>query len=518
MKTDEKKPILMLGMDAAEVSLIEKFSSEGKLPAIQSLKQKGYFSRLESTAPGFAGGVWPTFYTGRDVPYHGIYHGIIWRQEKMRSEIIDDSWVDVKPFWEYMNPGEVKMAIIDVPLLPKTPRVENGLHISGWQSHDRVIKQSWPRDLWSKLESEFGPPAMPEEREMGGEQTIEKLEKSREQILGSVRQIGDIGGKLFAREHWDLFFLALGAPHRVGHLFWNTSQLDKMGAPEKKLKKIRNTILEVYQACDRVIGDLVDKAPDGTRIMVFANHGMGTNPGWQNYLDQMLEKIAQEEDKESGRKGLLQTVEGFLPTQLVDRAVSRLPLGLRKYLSRIYHSNQYEWENTRFFPLPSDPAGYLRINLKGREKDGIVESEEEYYALCDKLKKDFLGFRDMETNEPIVDDIYHVDDFAPENAPYRHRLPDLIVNWGERSVINSPGIYSEDYGEIALDNDGELPTGRSGNHAGKGWIVASGDEVTKGVSECEPNIMDLAPTIFDWFGLDQREEFQGNPIAHLVEG
>ena len=57
-------PVLMIGIDAAEVSLLQKWMDEGALPNLRALQVRGAFGRLTSTAQWLVGSPWPSFYTG----------------------------------------------------------------------------------------------------------------------------------------------------------------------------------------------------------------------------------------------------------------------------------------------------------------------------------------------------------------------------------------------------------------------------------------------------------------------
>ena len=93
----KKTPILMIGIDAAEVTLIERLCVEGKLPVLQSLREQGCFGVLESDANIFMSSGWPSFYSVSRVPWHGRYFNKMWRQEKMRLEVISDEWLPPNP-------------------------------------------------------------------------------------------------------------------------------------------------------------------------------------------------------------------------------------------------------------------------------------------------------------------------------------------------------------------------------------------------------------------------------------
>ena len=92
-----RTPILMIGLDAAEWTLITRFIDEGKLPALAKLRQRGCSGSLRSPALSYAGGVWPSFYTGQDVPWHGIFHNKLWRPDAMRCEVPTEHWIKFAP-------------------------------------------------------------------------------------------------------------------------------------------------------------------------------------------------------------------------------------------------------------------------------------------------------------------------------------------------------------------------------------------------------------------------------------
>ena len=175
-----------------------------------------------------------------------------------------------------------------------------------------------------------------------------------------------------------------------------------------------------------------------------------------------------------------------------------MPQHLANRLVEYWSAKMFDWRTTRYFPLPMDHAGYIRINLKGRESQGIVQGHQEFESLCQELKEAFRSFRDIDTGEPIVENVYTVYDLAPLDAPFRQNLPDLIVTW-RGSAIDSKGIYSEKYGKISLDNNGKLPSGRSGNHCDRGWFIAAGNGIPKATLEESYHAADLVlvlPKIF----------------------
>lgn len=502
-------PVLMIGVDAAEVTLVERLCDEGKLPTLAWLKQNGCFGRLASEATLLAGSVWPTFYTGTRAPWHGIYHDRLWRHEKMRFEMANDAWLAATPFWEMLD-REVRVAIVDVPLVLRTPRRMNGVVVSGWGTHDRVFSGTWPRALAAELARECGAPVLTEP--FVRPRTATELLALRDMLVATTEQMTRLGRCLLARGPWDVFCVVFGASHRGGHHLWDLSQITSSGvAPERA--ELARGLEDIYRACDRGIAALIEGSPPSTRILVFAAHGMGPNPGWSDRFEEILSLVGP--PRAGGAKEQSVGMLGALRRKVGEAVFTQLPRGVRNHLVNRRLTNSRDWTTTRYFPLDMDHAGYVRINLAGREPRGIVQPGREYQALCDELSEALASVRDIDTDEAIAARIYRVPELAPEPAPFRDVLPDLVVTWGERSAIRSCGVRRPGHGEIRWPGTGVLPSFRSGNHGNEGWFVAVGSGIGAGCRAEGHHIIDLAPTVMQWLGAGGGRGFQGRPIPAL---
>ncbi len=509
-------PVLLIGIDAAEVTLIEKLCSAGKLPVLQSLRERGCFGMLETQPHGFLSMVWPTFYNSKNVSHHGWYFNKMWRPDRMRLEFANEEWLPQRPFWQFLDPSRFRVALLDIPFTPRPEESLNGVYLNGWQNHDDFGKFSRPDDLWRQLKKKFGHPAM--RAEFFGHQSAKSLLRLRQEMLGATEQISRISEYLLDGDPWDLFLVVLGGAHRGSHYLWNLSQIETQGLASETRRTLENALVELYQSWDRAIGRLINKAPDGTKIMVFALHGMGPNTGWSERFGEIVSQIQRSGAAAPQKSGLIYRLKRALPWKLVRQVTTRLPTSVNHLLVPLWSARMFNWRTTRYFPLPLDLNGYLRINLKGRESQGIVEPGEEYEALCREIEEAFLSFRDIETGEPIVEAVDRVDDLVPADAPCRHLLPDLIVRWGRTSSLETSGIRSEKYGELRWDPSAPLPSGRSGNHLDNGWFVAAGEGIRSGTRSDGHDTLDLIPTVFRWLGVEPPVEFQGQPIPVLCEG
>ena len=75
--TGFSKKVVVLGMDALDYGLMERFIAEGELPNFKKLKEKGSFSPLATVMPPESIVVWTSFATGMNPGNHGIFDFIM---------------------------------------------------------------------------------------------------------------------------------------------------------------------------------------------------------------------------------------------------------------------------------------------------------------------------------------------------------------------------------------------------------------------------------------------------------
>src|SRR6185369_2755641 len=116
MPQNERAPLLMVGIDAAEITLVSRWIEDGSLPNLRRLRDRGVFMPLKSTADWLVGSPWPSFYTGTPPREHGLYHYLMWRPELMRHERPTPQWMPLAPFWRDIARRGLRVAAVDVPL------------------------------------------------------------------------------------------------------------------------------------------------------------------------------------------------------------------------------------------------------------------------------------------------------------------------------------------------------------------------------------------------------------------
>jgi predicted AlkP superfamily phosphohydrolase/phosphomutase len=503
-----RAPVLMVGIDASNEGLIDDLIARGRLPALSALRSRGASGSLGSCAGHYAGGVWPSFYTGQDVPWHGIYHNKLWRAAAMRNEVPTDRWLAARPFWEAWRGQGLRACIVDVPMILGVPRPLDGVYLGGWGTHDLIASGSWPPSLWSELVRRHGAPLMP--REQFGRQTAGSLLRLREGLLRAVAQMTEVLRDLLARDRWDFACVVFGGVHRIGHYLTDLGQLgDDLPAAERGV--LERALVEMYEATDDAIGRVLERVGPDARVVAFAVHGMGPNPGWADLVPDILGEMERSSSGRKAKTGWLYAIRKRVPMHLARPVLSRLPVAVTDCLVSLWSARMFDWKRTRYFPMPMDHAAYLRVSLRGRERDGIV-SDDEYPELCRTLETFFAGLRDARGGAPIASRALRAWLEAPRGATHRDLLPDLVVPWSGPRAGSFAELTSDALPSLRYRVPRRLPSGRSGNHEGRGWFVAAGPGIAPGLRVEGHDILDLAPTVARWLGVEAGSALQGRPI------
>jgi predicted AlkP superfamily phosphohydrolase/phosphomutase len=168
---------------------------------------------------------------------------------------------------------------------------------------------------------------------------------------------------------------------------------------------------------------------------------------------------------------------------------------------------QPRWREMSCFMLPSISHGYVRVNVEGRESEGMVPAAG-YGAFCEELSQQLLALRDARTGKRLVKEIVRTRQSALEDDA---RLPDadLVVFYeqGPVDVVDSPS-----FGRI-----GPIPYARTGGHANRGFAILKAPGCEAGSTLTRGHVRDLAPTILALLGAPIPGYLDGKPLIAADE-
>ncbi|MDA2929063.1 alkaline phosphatase family protein, partial [Acidobacteria bacterium AH-259-O06] len=198
------------------------------------------------------------------------------------------------------------------------------------------------------------------------------------------------------------------------HMLWRYMDPEHPGfVPEEKLS---NSIEVLYRQMDEALGRILEFVDGETTLIVMSDHGFSPFYWGVN-----------------------------LNSWLVGKGYARLKNPLHREGYPLFMN--VDWAATKAYALGLNG---LYVNLRGREKNGIVSQGAEYEKFLDQLETDLLAMEDPRNGQrPIAYVVQTRRDFRGNNVDMG---PDIIVgyNWGYRTSWESP--LGEFPREIFVDN------------------------------------------------------------------
>jgi predicted AlkP superfamily phosphohydrolase/phosphomutase len=338
----------------------------------------------------------------------------------------------------------------------------------------------------------------------------------RDDLLTRTAALTDVATRLMAEQPWDLCLLTFGATHRGGHQLWDRTNLSD--EPDPALAEALAVALrEIYVACDRAVGRLVEAVGVEVPVLVFSLHGMGPNTSRVEILPLLLDRILGGRSARAGSaaKRSLVALRRRVPLAWRHALSRRLPLAMQDRLVTFWRLGDVDWSGTRAISLLADLHGYVRINRVGREARGIVEAGAPFEALCREIADGLASFVDADSGAPIVRTVQRTEQVLPGGARSAG-LPDLIVRWSDRPAAHHRSVRSPTLGAVAWPTPGRHPDGRSGNHRPEGFLIAAGPQLPRGPALPQAHIVDLAPSIRALLGLPPHPAMVGSSLLREV--
>ncbi|MCA1995421.1 MAG: alkaline phosphatase family protein, partial [Coleofasciculus sp. S288] len=477
-------PVIAIGLDSADPVLLEKWMSQGRLKNLSQLRQEGSYGRLNNTV-NYCGvptetsateRLWVMFSTGC-LPNKTGYWGPV-KFHAGSYEISHDTVNGAYDFKEYPPfyalGDNYRVAAFDVPVSALSERV-NGIQILGWGGHaPHTPSHSQPPELLPGLIEQYGKnPVLHQDYGYWWDKPY--LNRIQSALKTSISTRSTICRDLLKQEPWDLFLTVFGDTHSASHDFWHLSQPDHPLYPyEKENRVMGDPMLDVFENVDQAVGEILANAPNDAYLLVFAVHGMGNNVTdmfSMTFLPELLYRF-----NFPGKLGIAPGKLGVTPPPPITNPTRKSwsgevwqlkydPNPIKRFLKKwtpskfdkFLHFNPqsdlvspYEllkqsaplnwmpamwyqpvWSRMKAFALPAFAAGHIRINLKGREGEGVVATSE-YDAVCDQLTQYLYRLRDGRTGEPIVKEVVRTR--TTQNVLDGDRkLPDadLVVLWQE---------------------------------------------------------------------------------------
>ncbi|MHC4741969.1 MAG: alkaline phosphatase family protein, partial [Planctomycetota bacterium] len=272
----------------------------------------------------------------------------------------------------------------------------------------------------------------------------------------------------YALENYDdgLLFFYFSSTDLQSHMFWWDSDLKHPTRNDKDAGKYFQHIGRLYRRFDSIVGSILKQYGDKATIIVMSDHGFA-NFRRQFNLNTWLRQ------------------QGYL-----------YPPEAKSLLADV------DWSKSRAYGLGING---LYLNLKGRERDGIVKPGEQYNELLEEISRRLESVRDVDGRR-VITRVHRSDEVY--SGPATALAPDLIVGYSRdyrASWATCLGGMTE---EILTDNTSAW----SGDHCADVSEVPGVFFCNRPISMAEPALIDIAPTVLAQFGLKIPGSMQGRNI------
>src|SRR5438093_5916909 len=257
---------------------------------------------------------------------------------------------------------------------------------------------------------------------------------------------------------------------RVQHMFWRYLEDDHPAARKVPRDQRPRVIEDLYRRMDDLIGRVMDQIDHKTLLLAVSDHGFKSFTRCVN-LNAWLHQ------------------NGYLA------------LNSGKSESGDWFQD-VDWSRTLAYTMGLNG---LYLNLKGREREGIVEPGPESETLKNELRTKLNGLVDPASGGIGITGVFDCD--AVFAGPYVDNAPDLIVGYGAGFRASWDSVTGRVTTQLFEDNTKAW----SGDHCIDPRLVPGVLFCNRKIAEEKPAIVDVAPTILKLLGLGLPTYFDGKP-------
>ena len=274
--------------------------------------------------------------------------------------------------------------------------------------------------------------------------------------------------------HSGCLFFYFGAPDLVSHIFWRDQDPDHPGRDPSHGNRYSKVIEDIYVIMDKRVGEAVEQLDPHDSLIVMSDHGFCSFRRGFNLNSWLLEN-------------------GYISLRDPSRRQDEMYINV-------------DWKQTKAYGVGLNG---LYINLRDREKYGIVADGKEKQGLLDEISQRLLQVHDDDGTQ-VVAKTYLVKDDYP-NADSRI-APDMLVGYARNYRASWSTLLGGMPEALIEDNHDRW----SGDHCVAADLVPGILVTNRKINVDDPNLTDIGPTILAMFGLDVPNVMKGRTIMEVA--
>jgi predicted AlkP superfamily phosphohydrolase/phosphomutase len=332
-------------------------------------------------------------------------------------------WTDWVPFDFELMPTQALPAMARFYLQALDPEFQLYVSPINFDPLQPAMPISHPEEFAAELAEATGryyTQGMPEDTQALKGEVIDREEflaqaaVTRDEMLAQYpRLLEDFDG--------GILFYYMGTADQVSHMLWDTLDPTHPQYDEVTHAPLADVIPSIYEQLDRMVGHTLDTMPPNTLLVVMSDHGFTS---WKRAFN--LNSWLRD--------------EGYIVLKDPSRPASGSYFG------------NVDWAKTRAYGVGING---LYVNLRGREKNGVVPPEEKA-ALVREIGQKLLATLDPQSGGPAVTKVYPRDEYFTDRG-HLEVGPDLLVGYAKGTRASSESSLGELTEEVFADNLDDWP-------------------------------------------------------------
>ncbi|WP_247004875.1 alkaline phosphatase family protein [Halosolutus gelatinilyticus] len=489
---------LLVGIDAACDRVLDPLFENGDLPALEAIYENGASGALESQIPPWTASAWPSLYTGMNPGKHGVFSFL--KFEGYDWDVVNATDVRERTLWELLDRRGITSVVVNVPVT-HPPRPFDGALIPGYTAPEDP--DCHPNGLLEDVRDAIGEYRVyPDENDPLGAAYTD-----------CVRMRGEAFRYLADRFDPEFGFVEFQATDSIFH-----ERPDDDAA-----------IRSIYREVDEQLAGILDACEPET-VIVASDHGMGPYEGHEFRVNQFLRergdvaavsggagmptwatvrdgslkrgKEATKPDRGVTERVMAAAAKVGITSQRIGRVAERF--GIEDVVAEHVPAalvnagaTQVDFPSSTAYMRSRIELG-VRINLAGREPNGVVPPEE-YDAVRDRLI-DSLQSVETPDGESVFEDVQPREAYF--HGPESERAVDVVTVPSDFDHFLSATLRNEQFG----------PPSEPWNHKLQGTIAIRGAAADDDAGVGSAHLFDVAPTVLSTLDVPYDERMDGTPL------
>jgi len=494
------RKMLILGLDGATWNVLDPLMQAGRMPHLKLIVEGGTSGVLRSTVPPITPAAWTTFLTGKTPGVHGI---IDFERYDVRTNALTFNTTNalrhVRSIWKILGDKGFRVGSVNVPMTyPPIP--VNGFLISGFEAVSTKTEFTHPPELKSQILSKWPDYSFKNKwrrKTLGGDwlyaENLVDINKSFHQGDEVLRHCCDEYG-------WDVAMIVFKMVDNLQHKVWRYIDPRTRSRFPKRCAMAEDCFAQL----DVALGRLIDYADQhDAHIFVMSDHGHGSLEG-KAQPNLMLRDWGYLKIRDRGAQSRTRT----------KHSIARLLRKKGKFAAGNFSLTDdlaVDFSRTRAAVMHAGMAGFLYINLKGRQETGIVEPGD-YESLRDKLKERFESATCVDPTGRevrIFEQVHKPEKLYGCERGDRDWLPDLMLCPTPRLAVVRKIRGGKPVNWIRL-------TRMEGTHRPEGIYAIYGKGVPAG-QRLDTDIINATPTILAMLGVYVPDDMQGRVVEDIFD-